>query len=147
MLYYVIEMQTNNGTGVVGFTQAYINDQDAFEKYHEIMRIAEKSSVDYHATMIINEDLDVIATELAKRPTYPESNDVWFVLELQSNIENGAVIPMAYTDKAVAWQKYYQILEYASVSTVPKHGSFMINHTLAEYHEQLAERANNNSAM
>ena len=140
MIYYVIELQTNNGTGVVGFTQVYINEQDAFEKYHEIMKIAEKSAVDYHAAMIIDENFNIVATELARRSNYPNIDDVWFVLEFQSNGESGAVIPMAYTTKPAAWQKYYQILQYAAVSDIPKHGSFMINHTLAEYHNELAER-------
>lgn len=142
MLYYVVEMQTTNDVGTVGFTQAYTNEQDAYEKYHDILRIAEKSAVDYHSAVIINEDLELLANELAKRLSYPKETSIWFVLEFQSNGNNGAVIPMAYDDKSNAWQKYYQILQYAAKSAVSKHGAFIIGHDLAEYHETLAERGN-----
>lgn len=140
MLYYVVEMQTTNGVGAVGFTQAYTSEQNAYEKYHDILRIAEKSSVDYHAVIIIDEDLTLVESELAKRTLYPEETSVWFVLEVQTTEGSGAVIPMAYANKSDAWQKYYKILQYAAKSAVEKHGAFMIGHDLLEFHNELAER-------
>ena len=140
MLHYVIETQATNGTGAVAYTQAYLDEQDAWQKYHELLTVAEKSAVAYHAVFIIDENLTVLAYELAKRPSY-SGNPVWFVLEFQSGDGSGAVVPMAYTDKADAWNKFYTVLGYAAKSSVPKHGAVIIKQDLEWYREELAERS------
>lgn len=140
MLYYVIETQAGNGTGSVAFTQAYLDVQDAFAKYHELLTVAEKSVVQYHAVFVVDENLTILAYELAKRQSYPAGTEVWFALEFQSG-DSGAVIPMAYTDKADAWNKFYTVLAYAAKSSVPKHGAMIIKQDLEWYREELAERS------
>lgn len=140
MIYYVIETQTTNGTGAVGFSAAYTDEQDAYAKYHELLSVAEKSPVDYHGVFIVDENLAIPAYELARRISYPAGDPVWFVLEFQSG-ETGSVIPLTYTDKPSAWQQFYGILQFAAKSSIPKHGAILIRQDLEIYHETLAERS------
>ena len=51
---------------------------------------------------------------------------VYYVLELQTNETGGANI-FVFTDRNQAEQKYHQVLTYASVSEVRKHGAVLMN--------------------
>lgn len=51
---------------------------------------------------------------------------LYYVIELQSN-KSGACIPVVYTDRNQAEAKYHDILKYAAVSDVRKHGAILCN--------------------
>lgn len=55
---------------------------------------------------------------------------VYYVIESQVNGETGTIIPVAYTDKALAEQAYHTALAAAAVSAVPKHGVMLCNEDL-----------------
>ena len=65
---------------------------------------------------------------------------LYYVLEFQTNGEVGSVIPYTYTDRALAYQKYYEIMSAASVSQVEKHGAMIITGDLYELKSELAYR-------
>ena len=142
MMYYEIELQTTGTVGTAAFMPFY-NEIDAYEKHHQVMAIAEKSEVEKHGSIIVDENLNILpdAHELGKRAVPSDSLPVFYVLEFQTNNETGAIIPMAYADKPSAWEKYYDILRYASkVSTVEKHGAMIITSDLFVVATKLAER-------
>lgn len=52
---------------------------------------------------------------------------VYYVLEFQSGVNSGAVLPVAYTDRATAEAAYHTILSAAATSDVRKHGAMLCN--------------------
>lgn len=50
----VIELQTNNGV-TSAITTAYANDQEAYQKYHQVLSYAAVSSVDVHTAILVDE--------------------------------------------------------------------------------------------
>lgn len=52
---------------------------------------------------------------------------VFYVIEIQTGTESGAVIPFSFTDRSQAEAKYHSLLSVAAVSQVPKHGAMMFN--------------------
>lgn len=52
---------------------------------------------------------------------------IYYVVEIQTQAETGAVIPYTYTDRGQAEAKYHALLAVASVSDVPKHGAMLFN--------------------
>ena len=52
---------------------------------------------------------------------------MFIVIELQTNGGVTSTITTAYEDENVAYQKYYQILSFASVSTVEVHSACVMN--------------------
>lgn len=55
-MYYVIEFQTNNGTGAA-IPFAFANQADAEAKYHELLAVAAKSAVEKHGVALVTDDL------------------------------------------------------------------------------------------
>lgn len=62
---------------------------------------------------------------------------VYYVIESQVNGEVGTIIPVAYTDKAMAEQAYHTALAAAAVSTVQKHGVMLCNEDLFVLKEEV----------
>ena len=52
---------------------------------------------------------------------------VFYVLEFQTGVETGAVLPTAYTDRKQAEAAYHTLLAAAAVSNVRKHGAMLCN--------------------
>lgn len=52
---------------------------------------------------------------------------MFIVIELQTNGGKVSTITTAYEDENVAYQKYYQILSFAAVSTVDIHSACVMN--------------------
>lgn len=52
---------------------------------------------------------------------------IFYVIEIQTGAESGAVIPFNFTDRGQAEAKYHSLLAVASVSSVPKHGAMLFN--------------------
>lgn len=52
---------------------------------------------------------------------------VYYVLEFQTGVNSGAVLPVAYTDRATAEAAYHTILSAAATSNVRKHGAMLCN--------------------
>lgn len=52
---------------------------------------------------------------------------MFIVIELQTNGGVTSTITTAYEDENVAYQKYYQILSFAAVSTVDVHSACVMN--------------------
>ena len=63
MVYYVLEFQTNDGTGAV-IPYAFNNIDDAEEKYHQILMYAAKSSIKKHGAMLCDDDMSRIKSEM-----------------------------------------------------------------------------------
>ena len=51
---------------------------------------------------------------------------LFYVIEIQSN-ESGACIPVVFTERDQAESKYHDVLKYAAVSSVRKHGAILCN--------------------
>lgn len=52
---------------------------------------------------------------------------VYYVLEFQSEVGTGTVLPVAYTDRQLAEAAYHTLLAAAAVSSVRKHGALLCN--------------------
>lgn len=52
---------------------------------------------------------------------------MWYVIEFQSGIGTGTLIPLSFTDRTQAESSYHEKLMYASQSQVPKHGVMLVN--------------------
>jgi hypothetical protein len=52
---------------------------------------------------------------------------MFIVIELQTNGGKVSTITTAYEDENTAYQKYYQILSFAAVSTVDVHSACVMN--------------------
>ena len=66
MTFYVIEFQTNNGTGSA-IVNTYNSESTARQKYHQIMAAASVSAVEKHGAIILTEDLFKVLGEIAPR--------------------------------------------------------------------------------
>lgn len=66
MVFYVIEFQTVGETGSC-LVNTYTNEQQARQKYHEIMAAASVSNVPKHGAMIVTEDLFAVLSEIAPK--------------------------------------------------------------------------------
>lgn len=52
---------------------------------------------------------------------------MYYVIEIQTSENQGAVIPFTFTDLNHAYSKYHALLSVAAVSNVPKHGAMLFN--------------------
>lgn len=52
---------------------------------------------------------------------------MFYVIEIQTNAETGAVIPFTFLDRDQAEAKYHSLLSIAATSQVPKHGAMLFN--------------------
>lgn len=52
---------------------------------------------------------------------------VFYVLEIQTGDESGAVIPFTFTDRNLAEAKYHSLLAVCATSSVKKHGAMLFN--------------------
>ena len=52
---------------------------------------------------------------------------LFYVIEIQSQENAGAVIPFTFTDRNAAEAKYHSLLAVAATSEVPKHGAMIFN--------------------
>lgn len=50
---------------------------------------------------------------------------MFYVIEFQTNAGTGSVIPFTFSSRNEAEAKYHDILTYASVSSVDKHGAMI----------------------
>lgn len=51
---------------------------------------------------------------------------IYYVIELQSGIDSGSIIPFAYKDKTAAETHYHEVLSVAAGSQVRKHGCMLV---------------------
>lgn len=61
-MYIVIELQNNNGT-VSNIVTAYNTQQQAEQKFHEIMMYAATTTLTSHAAVILNDRGEMIRSE------------------------------------------------------------------------------------
>lgn len=61
-MYIVIELQNNNGT-VSNIVTAYNTQDQAEQKYHEILKYAAVTTLTSHAAVILNERGEMIRAE------------------------------------------------------------------------------------
>lgn len=52
---------------------------------------------------------------------------IYYVIEIQTGVESGAVIPFTFTDRNQAEAKYHSLLAVCATSTVKKHGAMIFN--------------------
>lgn len=52
---------------------------------------------------------------------------MYFVIEIQSQMETGAIIPFSFTNRNEAEAKYHALLAVCATSNVPKHGAMIFN--------------------
>lgn len=52
---------------------------------------------------------------------------MFYVIEIQTNENTGAVIPFTFIDRDQAEAKYHSLLAVAAVSQIPKHGAMIFN--------------------
>ena len=52
---------------------------------------------------------------------------VFYVIEIQTGVESGAVLPFTFTDRSQAESKYHSLLAVCATSTVKKHGAMLFN--------------------
>ena len=52
---------------------------------------------------------------------------IYYVLEIQTSLEAGAVIPFTFTDRNQAEAKYHSLLAVCATSSVRKHGAMLFN--------------------
>ena len=52
---------------------------------------------------------------------------MFYVIEIQTMENTGAVIPFTFTDRGQAESKYHNLLSVAAVSQVPYHGAMLFN--------------------
>ena len=52
---------------------------------------------------------------------------VFYVIEIQTQPEAGAVIPFTFVDRNQAEAKYHSLLAVCATSSVPKHGAMLFN--------------------
>ena len=68
---------------------------------------------------------------------------IFYVIEFQTDSNVGTTITYTYTDRSLAFQKYYEIMAAASVSQVAKHGAMLLTEDLYEIDSKLAWRESN----
>lgn len=52
---------------------------------------------------------------------------LFYVIEIQTQTEEGAVIPFTFTDRNQAEAKYHSLLAVCATSSVNKHGAMLFN--------------------
>ena len=52
---------------------------------------------------------------------------IYYVIEIQTSGDSGAVIPFTFSDRNDAEAKYHSLLAVCATSTVPKHGAMLFN--------------------
>ena len=52
---------------------------------------------------------------------------MFYVIEIQTQTETGAVIPFSFVDRNQAEAKYHTLLAVCATSNVPKHGAMLFN--------------------
>ena len=52
---------------------------------------------------------------------------MFYVIEIQTQAETGAVIPFSFVDRNQAEAKYHTLLAVCATSSVPKHGAMLFN--------------------
>lgn len=52
---------------------------------------------------------------------------LFYVIEIQTGEESGAVIPFTFTDRGQAESKYHSLLAVCATSAVKKHGAMLFN--------------------
>lgn len=52
---------------------------------------------------------------------------IYYVIEIQTQTESGAVIPFTFVDRNQAEAKYHSLLAICATSNVPKHGAMLFN--------------------
>ena len=52
---------------------------------------------------------------------------IFYVNEIQTSDESGAVIPFTFSNRNEAEAKYHSLLAVCATSTVPKHGAMLFN--------------------
>ena len=52
---------------------------------------------------------------------------IYYVIEIQTLNNSGAVIPFSFTDRNQAEAKYHSLLAVCATSDVPKHGAMLFN--------------------
>lgn len=62
-MFYVIEFQSEANTGAA-IPYAFDNQPDAEAKYHDLLRVAAKSSVRKHGAILITDDLFTVKHEV-----------------------------------------------------------------------------------
>ena len=67
---------------------------------------------------------------------------IFYVIEFQSGAA-GAILPLAYTDRADAEAKYHQLLAVAAKSAVRKHGVMLCNEDLFVIKSEIYEHEEN----
>lgn len=75
MVWYVIEVQTNNGQGAA-IPTAYTDRDTAEQKYHMILSAAAVSSVEQHGAILISSDMREFRREYYDR-TGEETIHFW----------------------------------------------------------------------
>lgn len=50
---------------------------------------------------------------------------MFYVIEIQTGTETGAILPFTFTDRSQAEAKYHALLAVAAVSEVAKHGAML----------------------
>lgn len=65
---------------------------------------------------------------------------IFYVIEFQTDSNVGSTITYTYTDRSLAFQKYYEIMASASVSQIAKHGAMLLTEDLYEIDSKLAWR-------
>lgn len=52
---------------------------------------------------------------------------IFYVIEIQTGTESGAIIPFSFSDRNQAEAKYHSLLAVCATSSVPKHGAMLFN--------------------
>ena len=73
-MFTVIELQTTNGT-TAAITSTYEDENQAYQKYHQILSYAAVSEVDIHSASVLNEYGNVLKNEFYehKKESEPET--------------------------------------------------------------------------
>lgn len=65
---------------------------------------------------------------------------IFYVIEFQTDSNVGSTITHTYTDRSLAFQKFYEIMASAAASEVAKHGAMLLTEDLYEIDSKLAWR-------
>ena len=52
---------------------------------------------------------------------------IFYVIEIQSQQDTGAILPFTFSNRDRAEAKYHELLAVAAMSQVPKHGAMLFN--------------------
>ncbi|NLC25595.1 MAG: hypothetical protein GX777_03100 [Fastidiosipila sp.] len=74
-MYYIIELQTNDGVASSLPPQTRTERKEALSVYHSIMAAAAISNVEYHTCIVIDEQGRYHANECFKHPRPPQGGE------------------------------------------------------------------------